>query len=91
LAEHLLHAGGVVLVGDRHAGGVLGEVEIDRHRLLDLAEHLLGALGEGVDGLGRGVDAHGDGGGEVVDEHEADEEEDGGEGFGAEFHGGPES
>jgi hypothetical protein len=88
LAEHLLHAGGVVFILDGEAGGVLGEVEVDDDGFLDLAEHGLGAGGEGVDGVGGQIEACGKRRREVVDEDEADEEEDDGEGFGAEFHGG---
>ena len=86
LAEHLLYAGGVVFVLDGEAGGVLGEVEVDDDGLLDLAEHGLGAGGEGVDGVGGQIETRGERRREVVDEHEADKEEDDGEGFGAEFH-----
>ena len=41
---------------------------------------------QGVDGIGGQIESCGERRREVVDEHEADKEEDDGEGFGAEFH-----
>ena len=88
LAQHFLDAGRVVFVRDGQAGGGFGEIEIERDRLVDFTEERLGAGGKRINAFGGGIEARGEIGREVVDENEADEKEDDGEGFAAEFHGG---
>ena len=60
LAEHLMHALGVVLEGDRQGAGAPRKVEVELDGLLDLGEERPGAGRQRVDLLRGGVEARGD-------------------------------